>query len=182
MATVFGTAYEWGKTAHSYTNTDYAKQKSIEAMTGLVMLYALRKAVQGRVAESGGSMAVGAVLWMNHEAIIKQNLANTAVVFSTQVDSLSGQLDRVNEQIGQLEKLRVGGGELLGEQKRQLEQLRVEKDSLQEQVEGLKHLRDQIQEQVRRLEQTREQFDAHMAQTLAAFTQRVKDGSVEKRK
>lgn len=144
----------------------------------VVMLYALKKATEGRMLESGGSMTVGAILWMNHEAMIKQNLANTAVVFSTQVDNLSGQLDRVTKQIDQLEQLRVGGGELLRDQKEQLDQLRAEKDALKHQIEGLQSLRDQIQDQVRRLEETRAQFDKHMEEAYAAFNQTVRQGGV----
>lgn len=170
MAQVLGAALSWGKTIHSYTDTDYAKQKSTEAMTGLVMLYALKNAVGGHVATSVGSMVVATILWMNHEAIIKQNLANTAVVFSTQVDHLNEYIDRqekalqtMAEKIESLVALQVNSEKVLGQQYDQLSALRTEKEALSEQINGLSILRDQLQKQVEAIETAQELFNTHMA-------------------
>ncbi|MCP5505331.1 MAG: hypothetical protein H7A38_00410 [Chlamydiales bacterium] len=147
-------AAQIGSTAYSWTNTEHVKQRSVEAMTMIVMLYALKKATEGRMLESGGSMTVGAILWMNHEAMIKQNLANTAVVFSTQVSNLEGQLTVINGQIESLRGLQTKGGQLLGEQEKQLQELEKQREAIELDIKSRKELLIRMEKQIQRLEQS----------------------------
>lgn len=142
---------QWGSTACIWTNTEHVKQRSIEAMIIVVMLYALKKATEGRMLESGGSMTVGAILWMNHEAMIKQNLANTAVVFSTQIINLEGQLNVVKTTITELRQLRDSSGELVKDQEEQLRRLESQSASLKKDIESRKQLLRETDEQIKRL-------------------------------
>lgn len=143
--------YDYGMKFQTFKDTDF-KQKGVEAVIAIALLSALKKGVEGNAFEALLHMGNASLFYAGKSLLHVKALGEITVSLSTELGNLRGQLQIVNKQISDLEKLKTKSGELIGDQLKLLQTLQSESDKLETRIKTQEDLLKTTKDQQQKLD------------------------------